>query len=73
MSKLWEKIKELYSYLDGNKTIIGTTLLAILNVPAVSSAANGWYIPIVTIITLLTGVSAYDHIIKKKSFTKNYK
>ena len=71
--KFWAWLKEFYKRLDGNKTAIGTTLLAVVNVPVVSIALGTWYIPVVLIIGLLTGVSAYQRVIKKNSFSKNYR
>ena len=61
----------LWKWLDGNKTIIGSILLLVTTVPAVGTALGGSLLVVQTIIGLLTGASLAHHV--KKGYFKTNK
>jgi len=73
MKNIWLWLKEFYKRIDGNKSNIGMALVTIINVPPIPSLMGVYYLPVLTLIGILTGVSIYDRVVIKKSFSKNYK
>jgi len=71
--KIWDWLKEFYKRLDGNKSNIGLALVTIINIPPIPVLMGVYYLPVLTLIGIFTGVSIYDRVVKKKSFSKNYK
>lgn len=64
----WQK---LWKILDGNKSIIGTFLFMILQLPEVA-AWCGSLLPIIQwVVGILTGAAYVDHFVLKKSLSVN--
>jgi len=62
-------LKKLWSRLDSNKTIIGLVLLQIFT--TVIILIEPWNSIVLGIIVSWTGLSAYNHVVVKKSFSSN--
>jgi len=65
MKSLLNFLKQINKYLNNNKTIIGTILLLITTMPAVSVWLGDNLLVTQTIIGLLTGASLVSHIHKQ--------
>jgi hypothetical protein len=63
-------MKNIWKFLDGNKTIFGSVLLLITTIPAVGTALGGSLLVVQTIIGLLTGASLAHHVKKGYLSTK---
>jgi hypothetical protein len=65
MKAFKEFMKKLWAGMDGNKTILGTTLLAVL---------SNWPLPqpyqaiALLLVTIFTGVSAKQHFVDKQMY-----
>jgi hypothetical protein len=66
MKRFKELLAKLWAGLDGNKTILGTTLFAVLTK---FPLPEPYHSILITIISIWTGVSAYDHFKVKKMYS----
>ena len=61
MKRFRELLRKLWAGMNGNKTILGTTLIAIItNFPL----PQPYQAILLTLISLFTGASAYHHVKK---------
>ena len=63
-------MKNIWNWLSGNKTIIGSILLLVTTIPVVGTALGGSLLVIQTIIGILTGASLISHAKKGYFSTK---
>jgi len=61
-------MKNIWNWLNGNKTIIGSILLLITTIPTIGTALGASLLVIQTIIGIITGASLVHHV-KKGYFT----
>jgi len=63
-------MKNIWNWLSGNKTIIGSILLLVTTIPVVGTALGGSLLVIQTIIGILTDASLISHAKKGYFSTK---
>ena len=63
MKNFFQWLKNL---INGNKTIIGTLLLMLINMNGVSVWLGSWYDILVWLIGILTGIAGISHVAKQK-------